>query len=88
MVDDKDISTVMSMLPKEAIYYWTAPSTKRAIPSGKVQEIGHSHALHGDSFADVPTAYESAMCSSSPDDMIFIGGSSYVVADLLSYLRS
>ena len=88
MVDDKDLSTVMSMLPKEAIYYWTAPSTKRAIPSGKVQEIGHSHALHGDSFADVPTAYESAMCSSSPDDMIFIGGSSYVVADLLSYLRS
>ena len=45
MVDDKDINTVMTMLPKDATYYWTQAETKRAINHEKVKETGKSHGL-------------------------------------------
>ena len=84
MVDDKDIDTVMAMLPKNAIYYWTQASTHRAIPVQIVAEKGLAHQLHGTISGDVATAYKRAIAESHPDDFIFIGGSSYIVADLLS----
>lgn len=84
MVDDKDISTVMDMLPANAIYYWTQPSSKRAFPVERVAEEGLRHGLKGRQFPSVKEAYHKALEESAPDDFIFIGGSSYVVADLLS----
>lgn len=87
MVDDKDLDTVLSMLPKDAVYYFTQAETHRAIPASKVQEKALSHGLHGTSFATVPAAYQQALKDAhSTDDFIFVGGSSYVVADLLSAL--
>lgn len=87
MVDDKDINTVMEMLPKEAVYYFTQAETHRAIPSGKVMEAAARHLLRGTAFASVHEAYDAAYGDSTADDMIFIGGSSYIVADLMTYLK-
>lgn len=87
MVDDKDINTVMEMLPKEAVYYFTQAETHRAIPSGKVMETAARHSLRGKAFASVHEAYDAAYDDSTADDMIFIGGSSYIVADLMTYLK-
>lgn len=87
MVDDKDINTVMEMLPKEAVYYFTQAETHRAIPSGKVMEAAARHSLRGTAFASVHEAYDAAYGDSTADDMIFIGGSSYIVADLMTYLK-
>lgn len=87
MVDDKDINTVMEMLPKEAVYYFTQAETHRAIPSGKVMEAAARHSLRGTAFASVHEAYDTAYGDSTADDMIFIGGSSYIVADLMTYLK-
>jgi len=84
MVDDKDIDTVMDMLPKDAIYYFTRPSSKRAFDEQRVAAIGQSHGLHGQAYPTVHQAYEAALAQATPDDFIFVGGSSYVVADLLS----
>lgn len=84
MVDDKDISTVMSMLPKNAIYYWAQATSKRAIPSAKVAEIGKEHGLSGKDCGSVENAYRRALSESSPEDFVFVGGSSYIVADLLA----
>lgn len=84
MVDDKDLEEVMSMLPKDAIYYWTQPSTHRAFPVAKIEQCGRSHGLEGQVFHDVVKAYHQALKEASPEDFIFIGGSSYVVSDLLS----
>ncbi len=88
MVDDKDIDTVMEMLPKNAVYYFTQAQTKRAIPATIVAEKGLRHGLQGKSYTDVYKAYEQALSEASRDDFIFIGGSSYVVADLLAALPS
>jgi dihydrofolate synthase/folylpolyglutamate synthase len=85
MVDDKDISTVMELLPKDAVYYWTQADNHRAIPAEKVAVIGKEHGLNGTVYNKVPDAYQAALRESSEKDFVFVGGSSYIVADLLSF---
>ena len=82
MVDDKDLHAVMSMLPDDAAYYWTQPSTRRAFPAEKVAATAAGYGLHGETFLTVPEAYRAALHAADKDDFIFVGGSSYVVADL------
>lgn len=88
MVDDKDIDSVMDLLPKDAIYYWTQATTHRAIPCQTVAAKGKEHHLNGNTYQHVDTAYEAACRNAQTDDFVFIGGSSYVVSDLLTYLST
>lgn len=87
MVDDKDLHTVMSLLPKNADYYFTKATTKRAVSEQDVLKAANGAGLSGRMYEDVPTAYEAALADAAADDFVFVGGSSYVVADLLAYLR-
>ena len=84
MVDDKDIDTVMNMLPTNATYYFTQAQTKRAIPANIVKEKGKEHHLKGYVFSQVADAYKAALHHANEDDFIFVGGSSYIVADFLT----
>ena len=84
MVDDKDIDTVMNMLPTNATYYFTQAQTKRAIPANIVKEKGKEHHLKGYVFPQVADAYKAALHHANEDDFIFVGGSSYIVADFLT----
>lgn len=84
MVDDKDIQTVMSLLPQKAIYYFTHANTKRAIDENKIKEISESLNLEATCYPDVATAYNKALAEADKDDFIFVGGSSYIVADFLN----
>lgn len=84
MVDDKDVTTVMKMLPKDAIYYWTQATTKRAIKVEKIAELGTSLGLNGNVYPSVNKAFKAAQADATEDDFIFVGGSSYIVADFLS----
>ena len=87
MVNDKDISGVLAMLPKEAVYYFTRASVQRALPEDKVQELAEGFGLHGHAYPDVATAVAAAQAEADPQDFIFVGGSSFIVADLLSSRR-
>lgn len=84
MVDDKDISSVMMLLPKDAKYYWAQATSRRAIPASQVKNLGYQHQLQGDDYGSVANAFRQAMADASEDDFIFVGGSSYIVADFLS----
>lgn len=84
MVDDKDIDTVLGLLPRDAVFYFTQASCKRAIPVATVVEKARSHGLDGRAFATVKEAYAQALAEADAADFIFVGGSSYVVSDLLS----
>lgn len=86
MVDDKDIDHVMNHLPTNAVYYFTRATTHRAIPETKVQEYGKLHNLYGNCYGSVAEAYEAALSEADSKDFIFVGGSSYVVADFLEHL--
>ena len=84
MVDDKDIDGVMALLPKNGTYYFTKANNHRAIPEHVVMEKALAKGLIGKAYPTVKEAYMTALSESQPDDFIFIGGSSYIVADLLS----
>ena len=88
MVDDKDIEHVMDMLPKNAVYYFAQATTHRAIPVSVVGEKASAHGLHGTCYTSVDEAYEHALADADKADFVFVGGSSYVVADLLTYLKN
>lgn len=87
MVDDKDINTVMSLLPASAQYYFTQATTQRAIPAQRVKDISLRFELRGYVFPTVAEAYQQAIQDADIDDFIFVGGSSYIVADFLSFLK-
>lgn len=87
MVNDKDLSTIIQLLPQNAQYYWTQPSCQRAFPVEKVAQLGRENHLHGKAFPTAKDAYQAAMHDADAQDFIFIGGSSYVVADLLTFLK-
>ncbi len=87
MVADKDIDVVLSMLPEEAVYYFTQPATSRALPASQLlarwQSLHPAHqACH--CFGSVATAITTAQKEASNKDIIFIGGSNYVVGEALS----
>lgn len=84
MVNDKDISGVLAMLPKEATYYFTRASVQRALPEDKVKELATQFGLNGKAYPDVPTAVAAAKAEADAEDFIFVGGSSFIVADLLT----
>lgn len=87
MVDDKDLDAVLALLPSSAKFYWTQATTHRAIPSDHVAERARKHGLQGTPYPTVAAAYRKALADASEDDFIFVGGSSYVVADLLTSLQ-
>lgn len=83
MVGDKDVNKVVSMLPKRGKYYFTQASVARAMPVEQFTEIARKNGLEGVSFSNVNEAYNAAMKDASTNDTIFIGGSTFIVADLL-----
>ena len=88
MVDDKDVAHVLQLLSQQlkngVKYYWTQPSTKRAIPVEKLRDFALEYDLHGNVYHSVKEAYKAAIENAENNDFVFVGGSSYVVADLLS----
>lgn len=84
MVNDKDISSVLDMLPKDAIYYFTKASVIRALNEKDLAKQAMEKGLKGTIHPDVVEAVREAQKQSLPKDLIFVGGSSFIVADLLS----
>jgi dihydrofolate synthase/folylpolyglutamate synthase len=91
MVSDKDVSTVLSMLPKDAIYYFTQASVQRAMPAEELAKRASSNSNLINSkikiYKTVESAFQAAKANAGEDDIIFIGGSTFVVADLLKSLQ-
>lgn len=88
MASDKDIERVMSTLPHEACYYWTKASVKRATSEQTIANIATKYDLHGKTYSNVARAYEAAVNNASTNDYIYVGGSSFIVADLLRYKQT
>lgn len=85
MVSDKDVDTVLRLLPTDAIYYFTQASVKRAMPAEELaKKASHLQGAKEGVFQDVPSAYLAAKRNADTNDLIFIGGSTFVVADLLA----
>ncbi|SEJ62458.1 dihydrofolate synthase / folylpolyglutamate synthase [Dyadobacter sp. SG02] len=83
-VGDKDISTMLSLFPKDAEYYFCEPSNMRALKAEELRLKALEHGLIGKTFGNVNEALEEAIGDSAPMDAIYVGGSTFVVADIES----
>lgn len=83
MVKDKDISKVLALLPKEAEYYFCKANLPRALDEKELQAQAATFGLMGNCYASVNAAYQSAQKEASDSDVIFVGGSTFVVAEVV-----
>ena len=88
MVNDKDISSVLAMMPANARYYFTQASIKRAMPAEELQAKASQYGLKGDCYPTVEKALQAAEADSATSDFIFVGGSCFIVADLLTSVNA
>ncbi len=83
MVGDKDIDGILELLPKSARYYFANASIPRALSVNELATKSKSHGLIGQSYQSVSEAIKNAKTNAQPNDLIFIGGSTFTVADAL-----
>ena len=86
-VSDKDVDSILTLLPKTANYLFTSASVPRAMPSEVLQVKAEAHGISGKSFGSVNDAVEVAKSQASNEDVIFVGGSTFVVADFLAMVN-
>lgn len=83
MVNDKDSHGILSLMPAGAVYYFTQASIPRALPADELARLAKEHGLNGNVYPTVREAVEAALDAASPQDFVFIGGSSFIVADAI-----
>ena len=88
VVDDKDLSGVLPLLPKQAIYYFTKPSIARGLSEEKLKASAQEYQLTGESYTSVEQAVDKVLLNANPNDLIYVGGSTFVVADYLSSITN
>lgn len=82
-VKDKDLAHILPLLPKEAHYIFTAAQTERAVPAAELCKKAGIYGLQGEVVEGVPAAVERARELAGEEDLIFIGGSTYVVGEAM-----
>ena len=83
MVEDKDVQGVIALLPKNATYYYTKADNKRSLSENVLKIYAQGAGLEGESYPDIMSAWQAAKKQATNNDFVFIGGSSYLVADFL-----
>lgn len=87
MVKDKDVNQALCMMPQKAHYYFTQASTPRALPAEELQMLAQKHGLQGNAYSSIKDAYANAKSNAGNNDLIFIGGSNYVVGEALATIQ-
>ena len=82
MVGDKNVDGVLELMPKDAIYYFTKASIPRAMDEKILEEKAAKFGLRGTTYPNVETAAKFAKKNAQTNDLIFIGGSTFIVADI------
>lgn len=83
VVNDKNLDQILPLLPKNAIYYFTKPNNPRGLPAEELYSKAIAYGLTGQVYNSVTTAYKKALQAAIDKDMIYIGGSTFVVAEIL-----
>ena len=82
-VNDKDLDAVLPLFPTEAVYYFCKPDVPRGLSAEDLESKAKTYNLEGKSYASVADAYEAALEAALDEDLIFVGGSNFVVAEVL-----
>lgn len=87
MVGDKQIKEILRIMPQSAFYYFTQAEIPRAMPAEELKREALKFGLAGKAYPNVPSAVKAAQAQTLSDDLLFVGGSTFVVADYLKYLE-
>ncbi|MFB9057505.1 bifunctional folylpolyglutamate synthase/dihydrofolate synthase [Mariniflexile ostreae] len=83
VVNDKDLNSIIALLPKNATYYFCKPDIPRGLDAESLKSFFKAHNRHGNTYKSVIEAYKSALANAESNDFIFIGGSTFVVAEII-----
>ncbi|TCP22901.1 dihydrofolate synthase/folylpolyglutamate synthase [Tenacibaculum skagerrakense] len=83
VVSDKDLDEILPLFPKSATYYFSKPNIPRGLSVEILKNKSKKYGLLGDSYDSVLSAYDEAVRNSSPADLVFVGGSTFTVAEVL-----
>jgi dihydrofolate synthase/folylpolyglutamate synthase len=82
VVKDKDVGAVLRLLPSDANYYFCQAKVPRALPAVELAQVARGLGLQGDSYNSVSKAVQAARSAAGRNDIVFIGGSTFVVAEV------
>ncbi len=82
VVNDKELDEVLPLFPKNAMYYFCRPNIPRGLDAALLQEKAQQFALNGNTYSSVTEAYNDSKNNAAKNDFIYIGGSTFVVAEL------
>ena len=88
MVRDKDSSAILDLLPRHAQYYFCNAQLPRALPASELADKAMNEGIAGGVYNTVKDAYIAAQQAAKANDVVFIGGSTFVVGELLTYLSA
>lgn len=83
IAEDKDVQSVLEKLPRNATYFFTKSNNKRALSEMSLKSLGDHLGLNSKTYPNVEEAYQAALQGAINEDMIFVGGSAYIVSDFL-----
>ncbi len=83
VVNDKDLSAVLPLMPDFATFYYCRPNIPRGLEAEILQEKASEFGMKGDSYSSVSKAYESALNAAGEQDVIYVGGSTFTVAEII-----
>ncbi len=86
-VADKDVDHILPLFPREASYYLTQAQIPRAMPVEELVRKAATCGITGNMYGTVPEAWHAALAAAGTDDLIYVGGSTFIVADLLAHLQ-
>ncbi|MBJ6369767.1 bifunctional folylpolyglutamate synthase/dihydrofolate synthase [Snuella sedimenti] len=83
VVNDKDLNDIIDLLPQKAVYYFCKPDIPRGLDERTLKSFFNNHGLRGNAYNSVKEAYNKALLNAAANDLIFIGGSTFVVAEII-----
>jgi dihydrofolate synthase/folylpolyglutamate synthase len=83
VVNDKDIGKILAMLPKDAIYYFCKPDIPRGLEAERLKQNAENFGLQGEVYPSVKAAFLAAKHNAGESDLVFVGGSTFVVAEVV-----
>lgn len=83
VVNDKDVSSMLQLLPKDAVYYFCKANIPRALDENELAQKAKKAGLAGDTYPSVEVAFHTAQQKAKKNDLVFVGGSTFVVAEII-----
>ena len=82
-VNDKNLDSIVDIFPESSNYYFAKPNIERGLDELELQELFKNNNRIGKSYSSIEQAFKSAIKQSDPNDVIYIGGSTFVVSEVI-----